>query len=402
MILKDKIYRIFEYVGEYSIYALIFFIPTAKAAIEIFFGFALLSFVVRKIIRPEFNFLKTLPNIFLLAFFIFMGVSLFNSGPYLQKSLIALFFKWLKYIAMYVVVQDTFSKRVHIRNALIIFLFISMVVGIDGLSQKFAGVEFIKNNPAPGKMDIELFPIRGPFNHYNDFGAYLVIALSLVSALLFYRKLKIGYRIGLAGVFILLLCCLVLTFSRGAALGFLVALIFILFLSRRLKTYISLSIVILLIGLFLFSPLRERLIRTIEAGGDPARYLIWQAAFTMIKEHPFLGKGLGTFMDYFPQYVCGLGSQYAHNCYLQIWAESGIFALLAFVIFVFLIIFKAVKSFFVNNDFVILGLTAGVVGFLVHSLFDTHLYSLQLAALFWIMLGILARRISPQLPKNVN
>ncbi len=397
--MKDRIFRIFEYVGEYSMYALIFFIPTAKAAIEIFFGFALFSFVIRKIIKPDFNFLKTLPNIFLLAFFVFIGLSLFNSGPFLGKSLIALFFKWLKYIAIYVVVQDTFSKRIHIRNALIVFLFISTVVGIDGLSQKFIGFEFLKHNPAPGKMDVGLFPISGPFNHYNNFGAYLIMALSLALALLFSPKLKRACRIGLFGVVLLLLYCLLLTFSRGAALGFFVALISILFLSRNLKITTSLNIAIILIAIFLLSPLGGRIIRTFEAG-DPARYVIWQAAFTMIHEHPFLGKGLGTFMDYFPQYVSGLGNQYAHNCYLQIWAESGIFALLAFIIFVFLFILKAIKSFIKNNDFVVLGLTAGVIGFLVHSFFDTHLYSLQLAVLFWAMLGMLAKLSSPQLSQN--
>jgi hypothetical protein len=36
------------------------------------------------------------------------------------------------------------------------------------------------------------------------------------------------------------------------------------------------------------------------------------------------------------------------------------------------------------------GLLAGCVGFLAHSFLDTQLYSLQLSALFWILLGMTA------------
>ena len=114
----------------------------------------------------------------------------------------------------------------------------------------------------------------------------------------------------------------------------------------------------------------------------------------MIKENPFLGKGLGTFMDYYKKHKIP-GDEtiyYAHNCYLQIWAETGIFGLLSFLLFVGSVLCRRIKAIKVNSlpwqSSVLLGLISAVFGFLVHSFFDTNLYSLQLAVLFWFMLGL--------------
>jgi O-antigen ligase len=90
------------------------------------------------------------------------------------------------------------------------------------------------------------------------------------------------------------------------------------------------------------------------------------------------------------QYTKGVGGFYAHNCYLQIWAETGIFALLSFIVFIILILRQGIKTFIKTHDYIVLGLLCAIFGFLVHSFFDNHLYSLQLAVLFWFLAGMLA------------
>jgi putative inorganic carbon (HCO3(-)) transporter len=109
----------------------------------------------------------------------------------------------------------------------------------------------------------------------------------------------------------------------------------------------------------------------------------------MVKDRPFLGKGLGTFMDYSGRYSYGkYGGYYAHNSYLQIAAESGVFSLFLFLLFLGAIFYKGVKSFLSRDNFILLGLICGVSGFLVHAFFDCHFYSLPLAVLFWFLLGL--------------
>jgi len=235
-----------------------------------------------------------------------------------------------------------------------------------------------------------VFAISGPFNHYNDFGAYLVIALSLVTALMFFGKGRgqAAYRYFLSGLEALLLVCLFLTFSRGSWLGFACSLLFMALLTGRLRRFALLAL--LCAGLILFLPgIKERAAFTFQPYGDSDRFSIWATAFRMIRENPLLGKGIGTFMDFFSRYTPSAYAQYAHNCYLQIWAETGVFSLISFLAFLVLSFIRCIGLYRKGRNNVMLGLCCGLFGFLVHSFFDTHLYSLQLAVLFWSVFGII-------------
>jgi putative inorganic carbon (HCO3(-)) transporter len=83
---------------------------------------------------------------------------------------------------------------------------------------------------------------------------------------------------------------------------------------------------------------------------------------------------------------------YAHNCYLQTMAETGIIGLASFLY----ILYCFYRNFFQNFrrikdewlSLIALGFAAGISGFLVHIFIDTHLYSLQLGTMFWLALGI--------------
>jgi len=165
------------------------------------------------------------------------------------------------------------------------------------------------------------------------------------------------------------------------------ALVFMVYLSKDYR--FLLPSVILVITFFCFTALSNRMLFIFEAGGDARRFSYWHAACLMIKENPFLGKGLGTFMDYFPRYK-SLNTSYAHNCFLQIWAESGIFSILSFLSFLILLFRNSIKSFYNNRDYVILGFLGGAFGFLSHAFFENHLYSLQLSVLFWLWIAILS------------
>ena len=389
---KHRWVKIFDVICEYSVYGLILSIPISSAAIESFFGLAFLSFLFKKILKPEFKFLKTKQHLFLLLFVVFCVLSLFNSGQYLRKSLGALFVKWLEYISISLIISDILSSRLRLRNATGILLLVSFVIGIDGLSQRFFGVEFLWHRPTI-KIVGGLTCITGPFHHYNSFGSYVACILSLVAALLFLPVSKIIYRASLSVVLALLSLCLIFTFSRGAFIGLMSSLLLMLLIARRFKVLFYI-IGIVLISLFVVPGFRARLEFIFQPGGDTARFVMWRGAWNMIRENPFLGKGLGTFMDYFPRYVKGLGAQYAHNCFLQIWAETGIFSLLSFLLFISSILYKSINAFIKSEDFLLLGISCAIFGFLVHSLFDTHLYSLQLAVLFWTLLGILAAQNS--------
>lgn len=67
----------------------------------------------------------------------------------------------------------------------------------------------------------------------------------------------------------------------------------------------------------------------------------------MIKDHPIFGSGLGSYGILYGQYKpVEIGeSRYAHNLFLQMWAEGGIISILALVIFFGMILIYPIKQF---------------------------------------------------------
>ena len=387
--MKQGWLKILDLCSEYSLYGLILFIPISTAAVETFFGFCLLFFMIKKAINPDFKIFKSYTHLFLLLFIIFSAASLFNSGPYIIKSLKALFFKWAEYVLIFLIAQDTlanFKRRRHI--CIYILLGMACILVIDSFSQHFLGIEFIRQRGMfrPGGYS-RLFSVTASFQHYNDYASFLVVALSLSLALLIPKQKKI-YNFGLYLLIGLTIASLLLTFSRGSWLAFVLSLVLMLFISRKVKKIFPIlaAFIILIISL---PGTKERVDFTFGVTGDADRFIVWRSAARMIKENPFLGKGLGTFMDYFHKYVPQLFVQYAHNCYLQIWAEAGIFSLLFFLIFLSLLLLGGIKTFKAKGDYIALGLVCGIFGFLVHSFFDTQFYSLQMSSFFWAAAGIL-------------
>ena len=94
--MKLKILKLLDRAVEYSIYGMIFFIPISIAALGVFAGFTIMFFLIKKAVSLDFSSLKSnkIPALLLLFFFIFMAMSLINSGPLIKKSIWALLIKW--------------------------------------------------------------------------------------------------------------------------------------------------------------------------------------------------------------------------------------------------------------------------------------------------------------------
>jgi O-antigen ligase len=381
-------YGFFDLVTKIGIGGVLFFIPISNALIDSFFGFALMGFIGKKIIKPDFQWLKSRQNIFLVLFFIFMSFSLVNSGQYLEKSLIALFLKWGKFIVLSLIVQDSISRRKDLLIFVCIFLFSAGLAAVSGLVQFLGGVDFLRGREIM-IMKGNMRAITSSFSHCNGFGAYLIIPFAIsISFLKSSRSHKIRVYVFMLILAVILLFCIFHTYSRGAWIGVLAALIAMVLISRRM-TIVSVAIIFAIV-LFFIPEFRNILFSIFQSGGDSDRFKYWQVAVTMFKENPFLGKGLGTFMAYFSKYLPNLFPAYAHNCFLQILAESGIFSLITFLSFVSLVIYSGIKQFFYNRDPVLLGGLCGLIGFLAHSFFEVSLYSLPLATLFWVWIGIVS------------
>ena len=406
--MKDKLYNLFKFIGEYALYGLLFFLAISNALVEVFVVLIFLSFIGRKSIRPDFKFLKSWPNIFLLFFLLFSAFSLFNSGGYFNKSLHALFGKWMQYLGICIVVQDSVYDSKVMKRSVFVFLFGALLTVLSGLGQFFLGNEFLRNKHVSATNE-GVRAVTSSFAHYNDFGSYLIIVLSLLFGLLLLdSNIFLAFNLVLFAISVILV--ILLTFSRGSWVGTTVSFIGLAFFSgKRFKRLIPFIFVVLFFWFLLpifyerlfvlkegLSVFKERLFVTFKEGGDSERFRYWLAAWKMVQDHPFFGVGVGTFMANFSKYMPNVNISYAHNCYLQIWAETGIFALISFGGFIVSTLYLGIKRFIVSRDFLLLGLLSGCAGFLAHSFFDTNLYSLRLAILFWVWIGLVTACISKE------
>lgn len=376
---KDRFFILVDRAIEYLLYVMIFLMPIAKASIAIIFGFIFLFFIIKKFLRPEFKFLFNLPHLFLLLFFLFSAISLINSGELIYKSLAALFGKWFMRIIIFVIIEDTLNTPKRLKRAVLVLILISSLVSIDAIFQYFMGKDFLR-----ARLPVGGSPTAA-FENQNSLGAYLAPILILIGVLSFSKNIISKHKTLLVVLSSLICMVLFLTFSRSAWLTVLFGVSLFLLLSLGLKK--ALLAFLISVVIFISVPqISNRFVR----GNYKDRFALMETSFAMIKDKPFLGLGLGTYMDHFEDYATIKGVYYAHNSYLQVWAESGIISLLSILMFMGGLICNSLLILRKNRDYLLLGLVCLIGALLFHAFFEVHLYSLQLATFFWFMLGLLS------------
>jgi len=141
-----------------------------------------------------------------------------------------------------------------------------------------------------------------------------------------------------------------------------------------------------------------------EQAGYISRQWIWRDTWSLIKSHPVLGTGIGSFETVFPGYSHNNGRliiAQSHNDYLQILADCGLIGgarTAWFLVVVLRLMRQAVKT----TDRVLLGTglacSASITGMLVHSLFDFNLQIPSNALLFLFLAAMLSNVVAAARP----
>ncbi|MBT2667489.1 O-antigen ligase family protein [Bacillus sp. ISL-4] len=190
----------------------------------------------------------------------------------------------------------------------------------------------------------------------NELGITIVLALVIAWYLSLIIKNKFFFLfnrfIVLTGMFAVLL-----TGSRTALIALLVSGIYMLFTTKptkrktRIVIYIARIVLILIIIRtaihYLPESTVERLMTTsneIQQGGLNNRGIIWEAGFSIFKEHPLVGVGIGAFPSALYEKI-GL-NMVAHNVYVSISAELG---LVGFFIWIMITISSLIVIYRLNS-----------------------------------------------------
>lgn len=402
---------------------LLFCLPFAKAAAETFTLVAFILWILKRVIgyRAEVlwgMFPKTVLNRALLVYVFANATSIiFCSKPGLFFR--GFFGKELKFLFIYFMLVEVVNNKKRLLSILITIIASAVLLTADAIVQYYTGSDFLRGNY------MNTFCVS--FFAASSFAGWLIVIIPALLGILAMNiipdlKLKILFSIMIS----IQILCLLLTYSRGAWLGFLITILIMLFyfikkftfLTKTLSLILGVSSCILLIHFlnpqikyeiltkFKFSQnlnLRIKSIPQISQGSNLERIRLWKEALRIIRDYPITGCGLNNYSIVARDYKSFEGGGvYPHNSFLQKTAEIGIFGLLAFLFVLFIFFKTGIMYLKRKTNYLVLGLLTGIWAFLVQSFFDTNLYSLQMVVLFWYMLGLTITVIKLDLENKIG
>ncbi|XOU94278.1 MAG: O-antigen ligase family protein [Candidatus Kerfeldbacteria bacterium] len=221
----------------------------------------------------------------------------------------------------------------------------------------------------------------------------LFIGIWMVNSKLFIKSLWefVKNNLFLAGGVLFGMMGLIFSFSRGALLGVLVAILFISFFSKW-KKWILLSIGLLIIVSLLITPIRNNVTDVFNAKdtSTDVRLVMWKGAVRIIEDNPILGTGLASFPIVYEDYKEASHVEYFPNpdhFILSIWIEMGLAGLILFS-WIIIKYFRSLCLVLKNNKPLAVGLMAAMIALLIHGFFDTPYFKNDLAIIFWVLIGL--------------
>ena len=353
-------------------------------------------------------------------------VTLFFAHNVKQGGEVLLLQLWL--LAFYVLVINNFRDPTAASGVLWTIVLVGLVVASLGLLQ-YNGIHLIPQPEAVG--DMPLSTLGNP----NFVAHYLEVVILLTVGLLPVRR-RLWERFLLAVTLVVTCSHMVLTQSRGGWLATAVGLL-VLFLARRKRFRWGTSPVLAIVVVALLSPAVELVLNNVYWGQDSLndrfgriaknsidralssferrdfsisqRRIVWADTFELIEEHFWLGVGPGNYELFLPAHrsvtrhrawkeLMGGRTQVAfraHNEYLEVLAESGIFGLAALLWLLGTMLWVGYRFLKTQADddstsrAITSSCLAGLVATLVHSLFSFNLQDPTSAAHFWLLGGLL-------------
>lgn len=370
---------------------LLLMLPFSKAAVEIGFGVLFLTWIAQRLhpglrrgslwVRPEFRGSLVAMAAFLGA----CALSVVTSTDPVE-SVEGFIGKWAEYVLFGVLVAEIAARPVAGRRAIVALGCSAALVLLEAAVQELTGRGLFSGHQlvAYGRM-------TGPYENPGDLAAYLIFMIPLALAgATSARRFRPVWLLLLVG----LVVCVGRAESTGAWIGLIAGLSFSMLWYGTIRQSAPLVAAVLAAGTF-WAHQTGRLTRTFSMA-DPGwqdRLVMWKAAIGMIRDRPVLGQGVNTFMANYLRFWVG-GEQaprYAHNCYLQMAAETGLLGLGAFLAMLWLALRRVHESIVAvegERRAWLVGFLASLVAFLVQAGLDTNFYALRQAALFFIGLGL--------------
>ena len=304
---------------------------------------------------------------------------------------------------------------------LTLFVHISLIVTVYGLRQWFFGAQALATWVDPESPTAKLTRVYSYLGNPNLLAGYLLPAVALSLAAVFAWQQWLPKALALTA-FIVNSACLILTFSRGGWIGFVVCLfVFVILLVywysvqlpakwRRWAMPVLLggSIGVMILAVLFVGPVRDRVASIFVGRQDSSnnfRINVWSAVVEMIRDRPVLGIGPGNnaFNKIYPLYQRARFTALSAYCiFLEVAVETGF---LGFSCFLWLLLvtynqgvqqLRRLRTLANSDGFWLLGAIAAMSGMLAHGFVDTVWYRPEVNTLWWLMIAIIASYKEPR------
>ncbi len=265
----------------------------------------------------------------------------------------------------------------------------SVIAGLQIIKGGRLGLDFLGEAPPDPDGDSSLWRVMGTLGHPNKLATYIesLLLLSVGAFLIEVKKWKKLLSLAILG---LGLVTLIMTGSRGAWIGFMVAFVVFIFFALRnkhidmraiIKPAIAAVLLMVIVGIAFSGMLTERIFGD-DYGSAESRIPMFQIAINIISAHPLGGVGINNYQVNMREYNDSVRAMRyttiprpVHNMYLLVAGETGFIgfaAMMSMLILFVLTLIKAASSANPLYAMVSICILGGLAAFCVHGLVDKH------------------------------
>jgi O-antigen ligase len=298
------------------------------------------------------------------------------------------------YFVFFAAALTFIDSQKRLRKMVLLIIIFGSLMAFFGILQRLANPEGIYGlRPTPYAVPF------GSFINQHHFAAFMEMTIGVTLGLLYNKSTKRDKRLLLVIAVVIMGIALVFTSSRGGILSLFGVIGFVTLASfLRRKTVEDedapsafqskfalvgggLALILVLFGSILLLGGGSSLTRGIgfinQNDISNGRSHFWSVTLQIIRDHPIFGAGLNSFGVAFTRYDTWNGSlrvEQAHNDYLQIFADAGIFGFACAIAFVYFLFRQGLEKINRTTDRfrrgTAIGALAGCFGILLHSFFD--------------------------------
>ncbi len=229
-------------------------------------------------------------------------------------------------------------------------------------------------------------------------GMYMLSLVISVSRFLYAKKVRPWRYLGLS---LVLGLALVFTYTRSSWIGAAVALLVVGALKNWRLPALLLAVAVMLLALFPHTPVAQRVfsINSKYQSSNVERRFMWVSALKLIKQRPLRGYGVDNLSVHYGPVANPKAIEqrppHVHNTILQMAINGGLLAAGLYLWWMIVLLlygyaaWQRLRQQKPDQAAVVLGITAGMLGFLINGLFEFNFGTSQVITIVYFLSGLL-------------